>query len=119
MASEKVKDEPTLYKPNAVTRGAPVPSRARSGRRFAGENPAPGAHVYYSLPQKAEKVTLEFQDIDGKKVGEVTAPAGAGLHRVTWNMASRVEGGAAGWAAGVRAAGSAGGRSRPARTASC
>jgi photosystem II stability/assembly factor-like uncharacterized protein len=89
MASEKIKDEPTLYKPNAVVRWQSLPRRGRSGRQFAGENPAPGAHVFYSLPQKAEKVTLEFQDIDGKKVGEVERPpTGVGLHKVTWNTAA-------------------------------
>src|SRR5262245_44759479 len=58
MASEKIKDEPTLYKPNTVVRWQEMPSRGRSGRRFVGENPRPAAHVFFSLPKKAEKVTL-------------------------------------------------------------
>jgi uncharacterized membrane protein YgcG len=89
MATEKIKDEATLYKPNAVVRWQEMPSRGRSGRRFVGENPAPGAHVFYSLPRNMTNVTLEFQDIDGKKVGELTGPAEAGLHKVTWSTAVR------------------------------
>ena len=113
MASEKIKDEPTLYKPNTVVRWQRLPQRGRSGRQFTGENPAPGAHVFYSLPLKAEKVTLEFQDIDGKKVGEVErVPTGAGLHKVTWNTAtSRRPPPAAG------ASAASGKRRRPAATA--
>jgi photosystem II stability/assembly factor-like uncharacterized protein len=90
MASEKLKDEPKLFKPNAVVRWQDMPSRGRSGRRFVGENPAPGAHVYFSLPNKVEKVTLEFQDIEGKKVAELPGPTSAGLHKVTWNTTLRL-----------------------------
>jgi photosystem II stability/assembly factor-like uncharacterized protein len=114
MASEKVKDEPTLYKPNTAMRWPQQPRRGQSGRRFVGENPAPGAHVYYSLPKKAEKVTLEFQDIDGKKVGEATGPAGEGLHKVTWNTTSRPEGGGMGGGMGGARFGGFGGRPVPA-----
>jgi photosystem II stability/assembly factor-like uncharacterized protein len=109
MASEKVKEEPTLYKPNAVVRWQQLPRRGQSGRRFVGENPAPGAHVYYSLPAKAEKVVIEFQDIDGKKVGELTGSTSAGLHKVTWNTASRPEGGPGGGPGGGGRPGGGGG----------
>ena len=54
MATDKIKDEPTLYKPNTVTRWQQLPRRGSSGRRFVGENPRPGAHIYYSLPKKAK-----------------------------------------------------------------
>ncbi len=93
LASEKIKEEPTLYKPNTVTRWQSLPTRGQSGRRFVGENPAPGAHVFYSLPQKAEKVALEFQDIDGKKVAELAGPTGPGLHKLTWSTATQTGGG--------------------------
>jgi photosystem II stability/assembly factor-like uncharacterized protein len=96
MASEKIKDEPMLYKPNTVVRWQEMPGRGRSGRRFVGENPLPGAHVFYSLPKKVAKVTLEFQDIDGKKVGELAGSTDPGLHRVTWNTSLRAEGGPGG-----------------------
>ncbi len=107
MASEKIKEEPALYKPNTVVRYQRGPSRGRAGRQFVGENPAPGAHVFYSLPQRAEKVTLEFQDIDGKKVGEMNGSVSAGLHKLTWNTTMRPEGG------GGAGGGGPGGGGRP------
>jgi hypothetical protein len=122
MASEKIKDEPTLYKPNTVVRWQQLPTRGRSGRRFVGENPAPGAHVYYSLPKQATKVTLEFQDIDGKKLAELDGPTGPSLHRVTWNTTMQAQvapgggrpGGGFGGGAGSRpGAGGFGGRMVP------
>jgi photosystem II stability/assembly factor-like uncharacterized protein len=85
MASEKIATEPTLYRPNTVTRWQPLPRHGSSGRQFVGQNPPPGAHIYYSLPQKAAKVTLEFQDVEGKKIAEMTGPTTPGLHRVTWS----------------------------------
>ncbi|MSR55690.1 MAG: PDZ domain-containing protein [Gemmataceae bacterium] len=91
MASEKLKEEATLFKPNTVVRWQDLPTRGRSGRRFVGENPRPGAHVFYSLPKKATSVAIEFQDIDGKKVGELKGLTEAGLHRLTWSTAMRAE----------------------------
>lgn len=117
MASEKIKDEATLYKPNTVVRWHELPSRGRSGRRFVGENPRPGAHIFYSLPKKAEKVTLEFQDIDGKKVGELTGATDAGLHKVIWNTSPRQPagpGGAGGGGVGGGGGGFRGGVQVPA-----
>jgi photosystem II stability/assembly factor-like uncharacterized protein len=100
MATDKLKDEAILFKPNTVIRWQELPTRGRSGRRFVGENPEPGAHVFYSLPKKATKVTLEFQDIDGKKVGELPVPTDAGLHKLTWNTSIRPEGGMGGMGGG-------------------
>ncbi len=85
MVSDKIATEPTLYRPNTVTRWQPLPRHGSSGRQFVGQNPPPGAHIYYSLPQKAAKVTLEFQDVEGKKIAEMTGPTTPGLHRVTWS----------------------------------
>ena len=110
MASEKIKEEPTLYKPNTVVRWQQLPSRGRSGRRFVGENPAPGAHVYYSLPKQATKVTLEFQDIDGKKLAELDGPTGPNLHRVTWNTFIQSAAAAGGGRPGGGMGGGVGGR---------
>ncbi|MBP3957581.1 PDZ domain-containing protein [Gemmata sp. G18] len=113
MASEKINDEVTLYKPNAVVRWQSLPSRGRSGRRFVGENPAPGAHIFYSLPKKATKVALEFQDIDGKKVGELTGGIDPGLHKLTWST-SAGGGGGGGFPGGGGGGGRFGGRQVPA-----
>ena len=109
MASEKIKDDPMLYKPNTVTRWQPQPTRANSNNRFAGQNPAPGAHVYYSLAKKATKVSFEFQDIDGKKLGEMTGSTEPGLHKVTWNTSMRPEGGGMGGGFGGGGGGRQGG----------
>ena len=43
----------TLYKPNTAIRWQIQPSRGNSGRRFTGQNPPPGAQIYYSLKEKA------------------------------------------------------------------
>ncbi|MBY0459220.1 MAG: hypothetical protein K2V38_17965, partial [Gemmataceae bacterium] len=88
MASEKIVEEPTLYKPNTVIRWQQLPARGRSGRRFVGENPPQGAQIFYSLGKKAEKVAIEIQDIDGKKVADLTGPTGPGLHKLSWSTAS-------------------------------
>jgi hypothetical protein len=110
MTSEKLNHEPTLFKPNTVVRWQQLPSRGRSGRRFLGENPPSGAHVYFSLPQNAEKVTVEFQDIEGKKLAELPAPSGAGLNMITWNTAIRPQGGMGGGGGGGGGGGQGGGR---------
>jgi photosystem II stability/assembly factor-like uncharacterized protein len=94
MASEKIKDEVMLYKPNTLTRWQDLPGRGRTGRRFLGQNPPSGAHIYYSLPKKATKVTLEFQDIDGKKVAELNGPTDAGLNKLSWNTSASPPAGA-------------------------
>jgi photosystem II stability/assembly factor-like uncharacterized protein len=115
MASESVKEKPTLYKPNTLTRWQDMPGRGRSGRRFVGQNPPTQAQVYYSLPKKAEKVALRFHDIDGKKVGEMNVPADAGLHKVGWDTVLRAEAVQApmgGGLFGIRGQGAGGGGGR-------
>jgi photosystem II stability/assembly factor-like uncharacterized protein len=88
---DKIKGKPALYRPNTVTRWPAQPGRGRSGRRYVGDNPRPGAHIYYSLPARAEKASLRIVDIDGAEVNRLTASASAGLHRVAWDL-TRAEG---------------------------
>src|SRR5262249_35969288 len=76
----------TLYKPNTAIRYQLQPSRGNSGRRFTGQNPQPGAHVYYSLKEKAQKVSVRVVDIDGAVMGQFDGPGDPGLHRVSWSM---------------------------------
>ena len=78
-------------------------------------------------------MALEFQDIDGKKVGEMNVPADAGLHKVGWDTVLRAEavqapmggglfgirGQGAGGGGGRFRAGPAGGWCRPGRTGWC
>jgi photosystem II stability/assembly factor-like uncharacterized protein len=89
MASDSIKTKPTLYKPNTVTRWQQMPGRGQSGRRFVGENPPREARIFYSLPDKVKKATLQFFDIEGTKVAEIEAPKDAGLHRVAWGLTSQ------------------------------
>jgi hypothetical protein len=84
--SENIKDKAALYAPNTVTRWQQQMSHGRTNRRFVGENPRPGAHIYYSVPPKTEKVALEMFDIEGKSLAKMTGPTTAGLNRVTWNL---------------------------------
>jgi hypothetical protein len=86
MTAETVKDKAALYKPNVVTRWQQQPTRGRTTRRFVGQNPPPGAQVYYSLPKRAEKVALEVFDINGASVSKLEASGSAGLHRLTWDL---------------------------------
>jgi photosystem II stability/assembly factor-like uncharacterized protein len=96
MASESLKEKPHLFKPNTLVRWQDLPARGRSGRRFVGENPPRQAQIFYSLPKKATKVTLQIQDIEGKTVAELNVPTADGLHKVLWNTAMRPAGGAGG-----------------------
>ncbi|MFO0843838.1 MAG: PDZ domain-containing protein [Gemmataceae bacterium] len=71
---------PLLFKPMTAERAPPAPQRGRTNRRFVGENPVPGAHIWYAVPGKANKITLKVVDIDNKVVRELRAGREAGLH---------------------------------------
>jgi photosystem II stability/assembly factor-like uncharacterized protein len=62
-------------------------------RRYFGENPTPGAQIYYSLTKKAEKGSLRVVDYAGQTVRELEFKKEPGLHRVTWNLARAGAGG--------------------------
>src|SRR5207247_2184234 len=53
---------------------------------FVGQNPPTGAQLYYTLPKKAEKVSLKVLDIEGAVVTQLTPPPTAGLHRISWDL---------------------------------
>lgn len=80
----------TLLEPNSVTRWRREPQRGTiygSGHReYYGENPQPGAHVYYALTAKAKSVELQVQDVTGKTLAKLQVRNEPGLHRATWNM---------------------------------
>src|SRR5262249_38515307 len=67
-------------------RWRPEPRRGGTSRRYVGQNPLPGATIYYSLTTKADKVSVKGVDYTGKTVRELTAPTGVGLNRVTWDL---------------------------------
>lgn len=84
--AEHLTSKPALYKPESVVRWRSEPIRGRTNRRFIGQNPAPGAQIYYSLPQKAEKVALKIVDISGATVREFQPKNDAGFYRLAWDL---------------------------------
>jgi hypothetical protein len=77
-----------LFGARPVTLRASRPSPGLvGGKLFAAPNPPTGAVVWYHLKEPAAgKLTLQVTDKAGKVVGEISAPAEAGLHRVVWNL---------------------------------
>jgi hypothetical protein len=80
-----------LFKPTSAIRWASEPRRGGTLRRYVGQNPAPGAPLYYSLTQKADKVGLKVMDVEGKTIRELRASAEPGLHRVPWDLTASAE----------------------------
>lgn len=112
MTAETVQAKPTLYQPNTVVRWQRQPSRGRTNRAFVGQNPPTGAQIYYSLPKKAEKVSLEIFDVKGESVSKLAPSSAAGLHRLTWEVTTappRDAGGAEGRGRGGPGGGGGGG----------
>jgi S1-C subfamily serine protease/photosystem II stability/assembly factor-like uncharacterized protein len=83
---EHLKDKIALFKPSDVVRWQSEPNRGRTNRRFQGSNPAAGAQLWYALPQKAQRVTLRIEDIEGRVVRELRGSADAGLNRASWDL---------------------------------
>ncbi len=91
ITARNVIDRPALYQPAAVVRWRSEPTRGSTSRRFVGQNPVRGAQIYYSLPKKADKVTLKVVDISNTTIRELQLARDGkdtGLHRVTWNLTS-------------------------------
>jgi photosystem II stability/assembly factor-like uncharacterized protein len=85
---EARKADAFLFKPTSAIRWRTEANHGRTGRRFVGENPSPGAMVYYSLAKKAEKIALKVVDVEGKTVRELEVSGSPGLHKVNWNLAT-------------------------------
>jgi hypothetical protein len=75
-----------LFRPDTAVRWREEPSRGGTSRRFAGDNPPPGAPLYYALAARAQAAGLRVIDYAGQTVRELPAPTGPGLHRVTWDL---------------------------------
>jgi hypothetical protein len=107
MSAELAKAKAHLFQPNTAVRWRIEPSRGGTNRRFVGQNPSPGAQIYYSLTKKADKISLTVVDYTGKTVRELRATGDAGLHKVAWDLrvpsARRGRGGAGGAPAGAGA----------------
>jgi photosystem II stability/assembly factor-like uncharacterized protein len=100
-----VKARATLFQPATATRWRTEPTRGTpygaGNRRYVGENPPPGAQVYYSLSTKATKLQLQVLDYTGRPVRNLEVKNEPGLHRASWNLA-REPGPGAGLAGRVR-----------------
>jgi photosystem II stability/assembly factor-like uncharacterized protein len=90
MSANTLKAEATLYKPNTVTRWRNEPGHGslygHGSRRFIGQNPQPGGHIYYSLCKKATKVTVKIMDFTGATIKEMNTATEPGLHHITWDL---------------------------------
>jgi photosystem II stability/assembly factor-like uncharacterized protein len=90
MTKEALTAKVHLYEPNTAIRWRSEPARltmyGNGSRRFYGENPPLGAPIWYSLAQKAEKVSLKVVDFAGKTIQELEAKKEPGLHHVVWNL---------------------------------
>jgi photosystem II stability/assembly factor-like uncharacterized protein len=79
-----------LFRPGTATRWHSEPLRGTpyggGNRRFQGENPPPGAQIYYSLSAKAQKIQLQILDYTGKPVRTLAVKNEPGLHRAGWDL---------------------------------
>jgi photosystem II stability/assembly factor-like uncharacterized protein len=90
MTTDTLKADAHLYEPNTVVRWRAEPMRGSpygtGHRKFTGENPPPGAQVYYSLGKKADKLALKIVDYSGQTIRELSPKNEPGLHRVDWDL---------------------------------
>jgi S1-C subfamily serine protease/photosystem II stability/assembly factor-like uncharacterized protein len=86
LAASQLSDAPYLYRPTTAIRWRREATRGTTNRRYVGENPPAGASLFYSLPKKAEQVTLKIQDVNGAVLRELRGNVDAGLHRVGWDL---------------------------------
>jgi photosystem II stability/assembly factor-like uncharacterized protein len=81
-----------LMQPVPAVRWVTQPTRGRTNRRYAGENPNPGAAISYALTKPAESVSLKVVDAEGKTIRQLRVPSrNAGLHSTTWDLTRNVE----------------------------
>ena len=63
------------------------------GRSYRAGNPEPGVYVHYYLREPAgDDVDVTIRDAAGTVVRELTGPAGAGVHRVVWDLRAEPSG---------------------------
>jgi photosystem II stability/assembly factor-like uncharacterized protein len=90
MTAEVLKAKAHLFRPNPAVQWRSQPSRGspygNGSRKFFGQNPAPGAQIYYFLADKADKVTLKVVDYAGETVRELQATTQPGLNRAAWTL---------------------------------
>jgi photosystem II stability/assembly factor-like uncharacterized protein len=107
MTPEALKAKATLFRPNTVVRWRAEPQRGspygQGSKHYVGQNPPPGAQLYFALAKKPEKASLKVLDYAGKTIAELPIKAEAGIQHVAWNLApaARQPGGLGGPAGGA------------------
>jgi S1-C subfamily serine protease/photosystem II stability/assembly factor-like uncharacterized protein len=86
LAAAHVTETPFLYKPTTAIRWRREATRGTTNRRYIGENPPAGASLFYSIPKKAEQVSIKIQDVNGNILREIRGNLDAGLHRAGWDL---------------------------------
>lgn len=86
--ADVLKAKAHLFKPNDALRFRTEPSRGGTNREYTGTNPRPGAQIYYSLASPAKQVSLRIEDVQGKRIRDLTARNEIGMHHVTWDLSS-------------------------------
>jgi photosystem II stability/assembly factor-like uncharacterized protein len=80
----------TLFKPATATRWRSEPMRGTiygvGSRGFYGQNPRPGATIYYALGKKAGRLRLTIEDVTGKTLATLPVKNEPGLHAANWNL---------------------------------
>jgi hypothetical protein len=86
----------SLLAPQTVVRWRQEPPRGTvfgaGNHEYFGENPLPGAQIYYVLPQKVKTLRLAILDYTGKTVMTLATKNEPGMHRVSWNLRGSVSG---------------------------
>lgn len=90
MAGTAFPTEARLYKTTPVIRWISEPTRGGTLREFSGQNHPRAARIFYSLPQKADKLALKIVDVDGELVHTLKTINTPGLHYTDWNLTRRV-----------------------------
>lgn len=88
LKSEHVTKEIALYDPQNVIRWRAEPSRGGTNRSYVSQNPANGAKLWYTLPEKAQKVSLRVENVQGELISELTGKAEPGMHQINWDLTS-------------------------------
>ena len=110
---EHITSDIAFHEPRNVIRWRSGLRRGQTNRRYVGNGPSSGAQLWYSLPAKAERVTVRIENIDGQVVSELRGDGEPGLHRVSWNMTRTVQQRRRGTSGNRAAPGAGDGRTEP------
>jgi photosystem II stability/assembly factor-like uncharacterized protein len=86
MTPEVLKAQAYLFAPSTGTQWRREPGRGGTNRRFVGQNPPPGAQIYFTLGTKAQEVDLKVVDAQGRTMRTLAVSSEPGFHRSSWNL---------------------------------